>query len=232
MSSIHNPDYINKTYPKENELYAQKLVRYLIKKFNIKKGDSLLDIGCGSGLITKCFLDEGILAYGIDISHDARKNISEDKLTIYDLQKSNYPFPNENFDFVFSKSVVEHLINPDILFDETFRILKKNGVLICMTPSWKHSFDEAFYIDHTHVTPFTKYSLKVACELSGFVAKCEYFYQLPIVWKYPIMNIIRFIIQKTPIPYRPFSDVFWPDNINKVIRFSKEAMLLCKAEKK
>lgn len=231
MSSIHNPEYVNITYAKENENYAKKLVKFLIDKYRIKKGSSLLDIGCGSGLITKCFIDEGILAHGIDISNSALKNLSEKNFTRYDLQKSNYPFSNESFDFVFSKSVVEHLTNPDLLFDESHRVLKKNGVLICMTPSWKHSYKEAFYIDHTHVTPFTKYSLRVACELSGFNAKSEYLYQLPIVWKYPVLNILRYIVEILPIPYRPFNEVSWPDSFNKFIRFSKEAMILCKAIK-
>jgi hypothetical protein len=100
-----------------------------------------------------------------------------------------------------------------------------------MCPSWKHSYKEAFYIDHTHVTPFTKFSLKTACELSGFKSKCHYFYQLPLLWKFPILNIFRRLISVLPLPYRPFDEVIWSDSVNKMIRFSKEAMLISISEK-
>jgi hypothetical protein len=44
--------------------------------------------------------------------------------------------------------------------------------------------------------------------------------------------IFRYIIQKLPLPYSPFEKVLWGKKTNKIIRFSKEAMLICKAEKK
>jgi len=232
MSSIFNSNYIQKTYKKNSSDYSEKFVSHLIKKYNLKKGDKLLDIGCGNALITKYFIEFGIDAFGIDISETAKENIPSEKFKSHNLNHKEYPFEDGEFDFVFSKSVVEHLHNPDILLDESFRILKKGGTMICMTPSWKHAYKESFYIDHTHVTPFTRYSLEMACELSGFESKCDYFYQLPLIWKYPIMEIFRFVIEKLPIPYAPFDRVFWSDKTNKMIRFSKEAMLICKCEKK
>ena len=232
MSSIFNPNYVQKTYKENKSDYPKKLVNYIIKKYNIKEGDKILDIGCGDGVITKCFIECGIDAYGMDISNSSKENIPSKKFKSYNLNEKKYPFKDEKFDFIFSKSVVEHLQNPDILLDESYRMLKKGGVLICMAPSWKHSYKEAFYIDHTHVTPFTRYSLETACDLSGFVSECEYFYQLPLTWKYSFLNIFRYIIQKLPLPYSPFEKVLWGKKTNKVIRFSKEAMLICKAEKK
>jgi hypothetical protein len=101
-----------------------------------------------------------------------------------------------------------------------------------MTPSWKHSFKEQFYIDHTHYTPFTRYSLETICKLSGFKPSCKYFYQLPLIWKTPILHILRTILNTLQLPYKPFSKWnWWPSEVNKVIRFSREAMLICKAKK-
>jgi SAM-dependent methyltransferase len=231
MSSIYNKNYVQVTYKDSNLIYPLKLCTFLIKKYKIKKGSKILDIGCGNGVIAKAFNILGMDVYGLDISSSGEKNFEPNKFLIHDLSKKNYPFDDNFFDFIFSKSVVEHMNEPDILIDESFRMLKNRGDLICMTPSWKHSYKEAFYIDHTHVTAFTRYSLETACSLSGFISKCEYFYQLPLIWKYPILNLFRFIIEKLPLPYKPFDNFPWPNEINKTIRFSKEAMLLCKATK-
>ena len=172
----------------------------------------------------------GLDAYGIDFSES---NGLRERFKKVDLQKDKYPFEDETFDIIFSKSVIEHLQNPDFLFDEAYRLLKPNGVFICMTPSWKHSYKEQFYIDHTHVTPFTRHSLELICELSGFDAGCEYFYQLPLLWKFPALNIFRIILNFFRLPYRPFDRVkIWSDEINKIIRFSREAMLLAVATKR
>ena len=117
------------------------------------------------------------------------------------------------------------------LFDEVYRVLKPGGTFICLTPSWKHSYKEQFYIDHTHVTPFTRHSLETLCELSGFEADCSYLYQLPFLWKYPFLTFIVKLFALLPIPYRPFNRVGWSEGFNNFIRFSKEAMLISKVKK-
>ncbi len=230
MSSIFNKDYVNITYKEAKTDYPNKFCKHIIETFNIPMGAKMLDIGCGDGTFTKEFENLGLNAYGLDISDSASKKLGKN-FKLWNLQQQDYPYEKESFDFIFSKSVVEHLREPDILLDEAYRLLKPGGLFICMTPSWKHSYKEAFYIDHTHVTAFTRYSLETACELSGFKSECEYFYQLPKTWKYPILNIGRRMLSFINLPYRPFYRVKWSDNINKTIRFSKEAMLLCKSYK-
>jgi SAM-dependent methyltransferase len=226
MSSIFNKNYISTTYKGKKSSYPKKFCKYIFSKF--PKGSKLLDVGCGNGDFTVEMKKMGLDVHGIDFSEE---NQLGDRFTKVDIQNEKYPFPDNHFDIVFSKSVVEHLREPDFLVDEAYRILKPGGTFICLTPSWAHSYKEQFYIDHTHVTPFTRHSLETLCELSGFKADCSYLYQLPFLWKYTFLIPLVKLFALLPIPYRPFDKVGWPDELNKFIRFSKEAMLISKAKK-
>lgn len=232
MSTIYNQDYIKTTYKDNKTDYPAKLANFLFGNYTRSK---ILDIGCGNGDITSEIekLDHDV--YGIDWSLDAKSKLPQNRFFQCDLALKPYPFEENTFDFVFSKSVIEHMNNPEILFSEAYRMLKNNGTIITMVPSWKHSYKEAFYIDHTHITPFTKHSLKTLHELTGFKhIQVGYFYQLPQLWNKPVLSwFVTKIIQTLEVPYRPFEEyVVWPESVNKFIRFSQEAMILCVATKK
>jgi len=207
--------------------YPTKFAKHIVWNYFPHNGKELLDIGCGDGRFTEAFYNQGIKVHGLD----GCPNPYLQDFKQHDLSAQPYPHEDNSMDVVFTKSVVEHLHDPKILTDEAFRMLKPGGVMICMTPSWVHHKGEAFYADHTHVTPFTRRSLETLCKLSGFEANCDYFYQLPKVWKYPWLMIGVKFLQLLNIPYRPFYKVGWPIEINKMLQFSKEAMLLCIAKK-
>jgi SAM-dependent methyltransferase len=48
------------------------------------------------------------------------------------------PFPDSEFDLVFSDNVMEHLENPESVFAEVFRVLKPGGIFMAKTPNRKH----------------------------------------------------------------------------------------------
>jgi len=230
MSSIYNKKYLDITYKNSKSSYPSKFCKYIFSKYN--KQSKILDIGCGNGDFTEEIRKLGFDICGIDINPPSIKNFPKKGYTVVDIQHDKYPYPANSFDVIFSKSVIEHLREPDHMLEEAYRLLKPGGTLLCLTPSWKHSYEEQFYIDHTHYTPFTRYSLEVICNLSGFDSKCTYLYQLPLLWKYPIIGLFRRILNLFRLPYKPFSEKnYWPVEINKIIRFSKEPLLLCIATK-
>ncbi len=226
MNSIYNKNYLKVTYKDKKSTYPAKFCDHIFSEFDKKL--KVLDLGCGNGDFTTEINNLGFETYGIDINPPNGKMYKK-----VDLSRDKYPWDDNTFDIVFSKSVIEHLRNPEYLVSEAHRLLKPGGIFICLTPSWKHLYKEIFYLDHTHYTPFTRYSLQTICELSAFNnIKCTYFYQLPFLWKFPILHIFRKILNMLCLPYKPFSEWnWWPAEINKIIRFSKEAMLICKARK-
>ena len=222
--------YNEKKLPKTD--YPQKLAHFLTETFFLKKG-TLLDVGCGRGEFLEAFKNEGMKVHGLDISpkvHEFSKNF---QVAQCDFEKEAFVCKDNTYDFIFSKSVVEHLHYPERLMDECYRVLKKGGKAVFMCPSWIHTYWGPFYIDHTHVTPFTLPSLEQLLELSGFkIVWGEHFLQLPIVWKIPLFKILSDITSVLPIPFRPLYKTSLPEPINKWVRFSKEKMLLVVGEKR
>ena len=47
------------------------IAKEIVSRYNLKKGDRVLDIGCAKGFLVKDLLSIGIEAYGIDVSEYA-----------------------------------------------------------------------------------------------------------------------------------------------------------------
>lgn len=234
MKTAAKKNYLQLTY-NENKVprtnYPYKLSKYLCENFFNNSG-SILDVGCGRGEYLEEFQNLGLQVTGVDISPSINDLKSKFNIDTCDFEHQKFSFPNDNFDFIFSKSVIEHLHKPEFLLDECYRVLKIGGRAIIMCPSWIHTYWGPFYIDHTHVTPFTIPSLEQALLLSGFKeVKVMHFIQLPLVWKWEFLKYFCDLLAMLPIPFRPLYKVNTPEWLNKIVRFSNEKMLLAFAIK-
>jgi ubiquinone/menaquinone biosynthesis C-methylase UbiE len=107
----------------------------MIQKF-IPKNCVLCDIGCGFKATFLHDISHHIKSgYGFDkkIQSCAFKNIIIRNLEISD----NIPLENNSVDCVTLLAVVEHLDDPQKIMKESYRILKKEGILLLTTPSPK-----------------------------------------------------------------------------------------------
>jgi len=202
--------------------YPQKLCSYISSKFYPYQG-KLLDVGCGKGNHMLAFFRLGHPVYGIDLEP------INPLVKKCDIEIEKFPYPNDYFDFVFSKSVLEHVWNTDNFISEVKRVLKPNGVCVIIVPDWEsqHSY---YWDDPWHVKAFTRRGLQYLFEIADFKdVKCIWFRQLPFLWKHPWLVFIPKIISILPECCK------WRDNEKrkpyKLIRFSKEKMLLLSAIK-
>ncbi len=228
-SVLKNPDYLKVTYSQQKApkgLYPDLLAQWLFKNIYRRSG-RLLDLGCGRGDHIHAWTSLGFQVAGVDVSLAAGEDLPSEILAVADLERDPLPFPSESFDFVFSKSVIEHMRFPERLLDKAMEALKPGGIAVVMTPSWRHTYWGPFYIDHTHITPFTAPSLSDAMTIAGFQdVQVSHFHQLPFTWRSPFLKLVAYFIAALPLPYRPINKAPWPESVNKLIRFSNEVMLL------
>jgi len=212
-------NYLSVAYDEESHPYGEypkKLCSYLFESFDLEKGMKMLEPGCGRGEFLNSFKELGLDVSGVDISIEATSFENGFEVKLCDIESEKLPFDDDTFDVVYSKSFIEHLYHPEKYLEEAYRVLKPNGILLTLTPDWQSNY-KIFFDDFTHRTPFTVMALNDAYEMFGFKdVKVFKFRQLPVVWKYPILNYFCALI--TPlIPVR---------TKNKFFRWSRELMLV------
>ena len=231
MSDYLKTYYTNEMRPVTD--YPFRLAEHISQKYLDSSHKKLLDLGCGRGDQLRAFAALGYDVLGADNADSARDFCAPHSVEILNILETGLSLKEGSVDVVFSKSVIEHLDKPEKMLKEAKRVLRPGGKLIVMCPSWVHMGWGPFYQDHTHVTPFTKPSLRDILKLEGFHGvDVKHFRQLPVTWKYPFTENFFRIIRRLPIPYSPQNEVSYHVGLNKVVRFSKEVMLLAIAEKK
>ena len=112
---------------------------YISSKVELE-GKTLLDVGCGGGILAEALHDKGAIVTGIDAAgpgieiakHHAKKNnksIDYQEGTAEDLiQKST-----EKYDVVTCLEVLEHVPDPKLLVKTCINLLKPNGDLFLST---------------------------------------------------------------------------------------------------
>jgi ubiquinone/menaquinone biosynthesis C-methylase UbiE len=100
----------------------------------LPKGGKLLDIGCGTGLFVKRYIENGGSAIGIDVS---RKMIERAQHRCINCDYmvgtgERIPFCDNSFDAVSSLLVFSYVKDPESMLRESYRVLKAGGgIAIC-----------------------------------------------------------------------------------------------------
>ncbi len=154
--------------------YFSKIIKYyprqLFKTLENKSPGTVLDIGCGIGeMLSKIkFSGFGDSFYGMDIGH--AENLPE--FIHYSRGDAyNLPYPDEAFDFIIMRHLLEHLNDPIMAMLEAKRVLKRGGHVYIEVPSVRSAyspFGVNFYDDPTHIRPYTKRCLRRILDDLGF----------------------------------------------------------------
>jgi len=154
------------------------IVKDIIKKLSLEKGQRLLDVGCGSGvLLSELVKETEIFGIGIDFSE---KQIEIAKNYFHHIQFlygniDMIPFSDATFDKILCYSVLHCIKNWKPAIDEILRVCRNGGIILLGDlPSVSHRYK--LYWDYLKKMP------KILLHLSLIKKSLEYRGATPWYW--------------------------------------------------
>jgi len=135
-----------------NRLKKAKKIEAVLKDFFHKadiENQRVLDIGCGSGLISEYFAKNNKV-YCVDIEDHLLLPKGETVL-FKKMDSERIPFEEKYFDIVISNHVIEHIKEQNLHLKEIRRVLKTGGVCYLATPN------RNFPVEPHYKVPFINY---------------------------------------------------------------------------
>jgi len=113
--------------PSSSGLYKTH-VDYITDNFKKESKGSLLDAGCGDGLISHLLAQIGFEVKGIDVDAEAIR-LARQKSSLADFEMRDILEVNEQFDYLVASEVIEHLTNLDDFLQKISKLFRKEELI-------------------------------------------------------------------------------------------------------
>ena len=159
-------------YHAGTEELTASLQHKFVRHFKGVRGKTL-EVGCGKGVMLSLFKQEGIPAYGIDLSPSSVEYCRSKGLEAHraDLLSHLKKVPSGSLGGIFCAHVIEHMQPVDAIefIRESHRTLLPSAKLLLVTPNAKDlRTTERFWLDVTHVRPYPEKLLRFLLKKEGF----------------------------------------------------------------
>ena len=167
----------------QGEIYTLKKNRYsshMQIMASMKPGSSILDLGCGQGLLVQEYAKKGISTVGVDNIHPDKVSAHFESYIQKDLE-SELKLPHARvFDYIVLSDVIEHIQNRNQMMKSLRRYLKEGGEVIISTGNiaiWfyrlslllgRFEYGPKGILDRTHVHLFTLDSFSRFVQQNGY----------------------------------------------------------------
>jgi predicted TPR repeat methyltransferase len=172
----------------------------------VKPGDSLLDLGIGSGLSSVLFHKAGLQVFGLDGSGEVlavcKSKGFAAELKEHDLRKLPLPYPARFCDHAVSIAVLNSFQDLAPLFAEIARIMNPGGVFAFTVEEQKPDQEESYAINRVEVSEQPREESAVLL----FRHSEEYMTRVLAQNNFELLKTLEFIAFKYPAEHK---DVFF-----------------------
>jgi ubiquinone/menaquinone biosynthesis C-methylase UbiE len=144
MSGWYKKRKVMRRYDLTSSLYDMRYaeeqaakIEAALKNVKIERNESILDVGCGTGILFEYVADKADAVVGLDFSKktllQAKERIHNEDLGnvhLIEADADNMPFCSIVFDRVFAVTVLQNTPNPIDTLTEMKRIAKKDAVFV------------------------------------------------------------------------------------------------------
>lgn len=117
-------------------------------------GSSILEVGCGSGVLSQCLARMGFRVIATDVC--LREVVPSPGVTYVEADVQALPLPSDRVDAVLAGFVLEHVPNPLMAMEEMIRVVRPGGRIWVSLPVIDSLLDDAMIdIPFFHLHVFT-----------------------------------------------------------------------------
>lgn len=188
FEKYYTEDYL--PYVQEKGIFKvinKQLFRIQSRSFrNLKKGSTILEVGCSYGNFLSYIKAKGYNVYGIEPGENAAQRAREAGLDVETVSLEDYQ-TDKKFDLIIMRHVLEHLADPVTSLKKMSGFLNDNGRIYCILPNSNAVDRKIFKNDWYawqipfHFFHYNNKTIRLLAEKSGIgVLSVSYSY-LPIV---------------------------------------------------
>ncbi len=152
----------------ESDFWSKVKVKLILK---LVEGKTALDVGCGSGRLSKMLLERGFSVVAIDTDLKAVEIAKKKGITAYASDINDWS-KDEKFECIILGDVLEHIQDDRVALHKIHGMLTQNGCIVINVPAYQALFSKHdFALGHKR--RYSNKELKGKLRDSGF--KIEYF---------------------------------------------------------
>jgi ubiquinone/menaquinone biosynthesis C-methylase UbiE len=138
-------DDVAQLYQATRPGYPDRVIEFVTATAGLSAGDTLLEIGCGTGQLTKSLASSGFTLTAIDIGPSmiaaARQHLASSPASFQVTTFEDFTAADRSFDLIISAAAF-HWTDPEIKYAKTARLLRPGGWLAVLGN--EESYDDPF----------------------------------------------------------------------------------------
>jgi SAM-dependent methyltransferase len=155
--------------------WSSRLAPLFLDFAGIKAGDQVLDVGCGTGVMTHAAASRGTIAVGFDMSDQylvyARAHRSHQNARYEQGDARKLPYPDNSFDAAISSLAIDVVPYAEEIVAEMRRVVRPSGIVASVLHEYRSAFAPTFML------------LDIAAVLDlGAKTLRDYMLSHPLVW--------------------------------------------------